>query len=458
MSEPRSRIDALLNFSTPTAEQAPVAAPTGAQGPVAAPAPDQGPVAAPTGAGGQAQEIPFVAATQQAAGSDHDPGLQVFVDGRPLQTNSDGSADFEVTPRGTTPLPGLPPARSGRGSEHPGNATHQGGAVPPGGNAAHGGSGTSADPWNASDPGGASANAASQKPDGVPGSAVHTGAGGRASNPSSPWTPAGHEKSGAARHAGEEVKGLGKHPAEADIIDPHGKGHVPFHVHRNHDGSLDIVVPKGHGHPHEVRIHVPPGHHVKLNLSEDSKGHVKVQAKPVPPADHQKPTPAGSGKGGNAQPSKAADPKAGNKAPGGGSGGGPSGGGPSGGGPSGGGGGPSSGGGAPGGGTPPTNGNNGQNPGGGTRTADPDAMRKLGNDIDSQCGSIMDQAKQQTQKINISYPAFGVLGFMFNSAHNGVQSDAVNYISSGRNMLNQWKGTLGANADNWGQAESNSTL
>ncbi|MCO6006356.1 hypothetical protein NE236_15300 [Actinoallomurus purpureus] len=245
----------------------------------------------------------------------------------------------------------------------------------------------------------------------------------------------------------QHVKGDGANAAQADISE-HGFGKNAPHVFttKNADGSLDILIRKGPHNPHDIRVHVDPGKHVTIDVSPGKHGDVKVKVDKAKPGDGKSDGGQGAGaKDGKDGQGKDKDglPKT----------------------PSGGGGSPSGGGGSPsggGGGTPtggyPRTGNPPGRSDGGQRNGDPEAIKKLGDDIDRQAGGTMDSAHEKASAINVSYPAFGVLGFPLNMAHNSVRDSAANYVKQGRTMLTNWQQTLGTNAKTWQQGEDASTV
>ena len=71
----------------------------------------------------------------------------------------------------------------------------------------------------------------------------------------------------------QHATGSGSHAAAADIS---GSGNHPVVTHQNANGSLDITIPKGPGHPDPVRIHVDAGHHVRIGLGTTHRGDLDV--------------------------------------------------------------------------------------------------------------------------------------------------------------------------------------
>ena len=71
----------------------------------------------------------------------------------------------------------------------------------------------------------------------------------------------------------QHAAGSGSHAAVADISD---SGNHPVVTHQNANGSLDITIPKGPGHPDPVRIHVDAGHHVRIGLGTTHRGDLEV--------------------------------------------------------------------------------------------------------------------------------------------------------------------------------------
>jgi hypothetical protein len=346
------------------------------------------------------------------------PDVTVYVDGRQVTPDANGSTAVEITPTGFTPA--TVPGTAGNGAP----------------------TGTSQ---------GAGPTVPAHRPP------VHQGSGFQPAQQPAHKPPA-HQGSGfqpAHNAPVEDVKGLGKNAAQADITDPGGKQHVPYTVHKNQDGSLDITVPKGPGHPHDTRIHVAAGKHVQLDLSQDKSGHVKVHALPAPPQGGAGPdTP---GKDAPAVPKAVKPPKT--------AGGGPAGASPP---PGGGGGSPSGGGGPPSGGGgggmpsgfPPSPNNPAQGSGGDnqTKNADQTAMKQLGDKLASQPGAQMTDAASKTSQIHVGFPSFGVLGLPLNATHDTVRQSAVRYLADGHDQLRKWKSALYGNAANWNGAENNSTL
>jgi hypothetical protein len=318
-----------------------------------------------------------------------EPDASVYVDGRLVQPDATGSTAFDLTPAGVVAQP----------------ATRSGTTVP----------------------------ASSAQ---VPGTGSHVPAG-RLQGPAHKYPKHTGSQSAPADH----IKGLGKHPAQIDVTDPSGKQHVPYTVHKNKDGSLDVTVPKGPGHPHATRIHVPPGKHVNLNLSQDKNGHVKVQTTPA------KPTPPGTKPTAPNQPPGAKVPATPTT---------PSAGGP----PPGGGGSPSGGGGSPSGGGPALAAPTQKAPGGDnqTRVADQTAMKQLGDQIEQQPGQKMKAASDKTAQIDVGFPSFGVLGSPLSSTHDQVRQSATQYLSQGHDQLTQWKTALHNGAQTWNGADTSSTI
>ena len=71
----------------------------------------------------------------------------------------------------------------------------------------------------------------------------------------------------------QHATGSGSHAATADISH---SGNYPVITHKNANGSLDITIPKGPGHPDPVRIHVDAGHHVRIGLGTTHRGDLDV--------------------------------------------------------------------------------------------------------------------------------------------------------------------------------------
>ena len=71
----------------------------------------------------------------------------------------------------------------------------------------------------------------------------------------------------------QHATGSGGHAATADISD---SGNYRVVTHKNANGSLDITIPKGPGHPDPVRIHVDAGHHVRIGLGTTHRGDLDV--------------------------------------------------------------------------------------------------------------------------------------------------------------------------------------
>jgi hypothetical protein len=327
---------------------------------------------------------------------DRVPDAAVYVDGRLLKPDSGGSTAFDLTPAGVAL-----PARTG---------------APPG-------------------------TTVPARSDARPGSLPGTGPRHQQHSGSQP-APAG---------PAEHIKGLGKHGARVDVTDPGGKQHVPYTVHKNKDGSLDVSIPKGPGHPHATRIHVAPGKHVKLNLSQDKNGHVKVHTGPAspspkPPATSQPKVPGQPA--GPKTPAMPAMPSAGGAPPGGG------GGAP----PGGGGGAPPGGGGMPT--APAPTGPAPVAPGGGnqTKNADRTVIRQLGDQIAAQPGKKLGDASGDTKKIAVGFPGFGVLGAPLSQTHDSARNDAAQYLSQGQDQLINWRTALHQVASNWGNADGSSTV
>ncbi|MCO5968788.1 hypothetical protein [Actinoallomurus soli] len=64
-----------------------------------------------------------------------------------------------------------------------------------------------------------------------------------------------------------------------DFPKGHGNPHdLKLHVTPHADGSLDVEIPKGHGNPHDIKVHVQPDKHVDLNITRDKDGHFKIDA------------------------------------------------------------------------------------------------------------------------------------------------------------------------------------
>lgn len=89
--------------------------------------------------------------------------------------------------------------------------------------------------------------------------------------------PGGNDGDGSSDSASpsgvQHATGSGSHPATADISD---SGNYPVVTHQNANGSLDITIPKGPGHPDPVRIHVDAGNNLRISLGTTHRGDLDV--------------------------------------------------------------------------------------------------------------------------------------------------------------------------------------
>lgn len=80
------------------------------------------------------------------------------------------------------------------------------------------------------------------------------------------------------------IMGNGPNAAEANLnTSGLGKNFPKPVVTKNPDGSLDLAFPKGKGNPHDLKVNVPPGKNVDLNLSKDKNGNLQIKANPHQP-------------------------------------------------------------------------------------------------------------------------------------------------------------------------------
>lgn len=86
------------------------------------------------------------------------------------------------------------------------------------------------------------------------------------------------------------------------------------------------------------------------------------------------------------------------------------------------------------------------------------AIRQLGKDLVEDVKPAYDPAVADLTEAAISYPAFGVLGFLLDTAYDEVRDYAIKYTNAGKDQLDEFRSSLEVIAAQWENAENNNQV